>query len=117
MKIGDVVFAKKGRTLIIGRGIVESVYEFDEQRQNYKNIHKVKWTHKGEWSYPARQTPMKTLTDMTSYIDIVKNLNALFESDELDDVDELEQVYEQYDADRFLNQYIWIEMIMILWLN
>lgn len=101
MKIGDVVFAKKGRTLIIGRGIVESAYEFDEQRQNYKNIHKVKWTHKGEWSYPARQTPMKTLTDMTSYIDIVKNLNALFESDELDDVDELEQIYEQYDADRF----------------
>ena len=30
IKPGDVVFAKRGRSVIIGRGIVEGDYQFDE---------------------------------------------------------------------------------------
>lgn len=103
MKAGDIIFAKKGMHLVIGRGIVESDYVFDPSRKYYKNIRKVKWTHKGEWQHPG-QAVMKTLTDITSYSDYVEKLNALFESDIVDDVEEQEMEYPIYDADQFLEE-------------
>lgn len=103
MKPGDVVFAKKGMHLVIGRGVVESGYEFDPSRQHYKNVRKVNWTHKGEWDHPG-QAVMKTLTDITSYTDYVEKLNAMFESDTIDDVEEQEIEYPAYDADKFLEE-------------
>lgn len=103
MKPGDVVFAKKGMHLVIGRGVVESGYEFDPSRQHYKNVRKVNWTHKGEWDHPG-QAVMKTLTDITSYTDYVEKLNAMFESDTIDDVEEQEIEYPAYDAEKFLEE-------------
>lgn len=103
MKPSDIVFAKKGMHLIVGRGIVESDYEYDPSRKHYKNIRKVKWTHKGEWEHPG-QAVMKTLTDITSYKDYVDKLNAIFESDVIDDVDEQEFFYPPYDAEKFLEE-------------
>ena len=47
MKPGDIVFAKKGRSTVIGRGVVMSDYEFDDSRDDNKNVRKVNWTHKG----------------------------------------------------------------------
>lgn len=79
MKPGDIVFAKKGMHLVIGRGVVESEYLFDTNRKHYKHIRKVRWTHKGEWPHPG-QAVMKTLTDITAYTDYVEKLNALFET-------------------------------------
>ncbi len=101
MNPGDVVFAKKGMHLIIGRGIVMSEYEFDLNRQQYKNVRKVNWTHKGEWEHPG-QAVMKTLTDITAYTDYIEQLNALFESDTIDDIDEQEIEYPTYTAESFL---------------
>ena len=104
MKPGDIVFAKKGMHLVVGRGIVESEYEFDPTRSRYKNIRKVKWTHKGEWQHPG-QAVMKTLTDITAYTDYVEKLNALFESEIEDDIEEpVEAVLKPYDADMFLEE-------------
>ena len=103
MKPGDIVFAKKGMHLVIGRGIVESGYKFDPSRNQYKNIRKVNWTHKGEWPHPG-QAVMKVLTDITPYTDYVEKLNALFESDLLDDVEEPEVEYPTYDAENFLEE-------------
>ena len=63
MKIGDIVFVKKGMHQIIGRGVVMSDYEYDDTRDDeYKNIRQVDWTHNGEWPHPG-QAVMKTLTD------------------------------------------------------
>ena len=101
MKPGDIVFAKKGMYHIIGRGVVESGYEYDPSRKEYKNIRRVKWTHKGEWPHPG-QAAMKTLTDITPYTDYVAQLNALFESDTIDDVEERVIEYPTYDAEDFL---------------
>lgn len=101
MKPGDVVFAKKGMYHIIGRGVVESDYEYAPSRKEYKNIRRVKWTHKGEWPHPG-QAAMKTLTDITPYTDYVAQLNALFESDTIDDVEERVIEYPAYDAEDFL---------------
>ena len=103
LKPGDIVYAKKGMYAVVGRGIVESDYEFDPDRKHYKNTRKVKWTHKGEWQHPG-QAAMKTLTDITSYTDYVEKLEALFESDVIDDVEEKEVSYPAYDADKFLEE-------------
>lgn len=104
MKPGDIVFAKKGMHLIVGRGVVQSDYVFDPSRSHYKNVRKVNWTHKGEWQHPG-QAVMKTLTDITAYTDYVEKLNALFESETEDDVDEPVEVdLKPYDADMFLEE-------------
>ena len=103
MKPGDIVFAKKGMHLVIGRGVVESGYEFDSSRNRYKNVRKVRWTHKGEWQHPG-QAVMKTLTDITAYTDYVEKLNALFASDTIDDDEESTIEYPSYGAEEFLEE-------------
>ena len=104
MKPGDIIFAKKGMHQVIGRGVVGSDYEFDPQRDHYKNIRQVKWTHKGEWQHPG-QAVMKTLTDITAYTDYVEKLNSLFESEIEDDIEEPVEIdLKPYDADMFLEE-------------
>ncbi len=76
MKIGDIVFAKKGMTKIVGRGVITSDYIFDASRINFKHIRKVKWTHKGEWE-TTDKSAMKTLTNITKYKEYVEELNKL----------------------------------------
>ena len=81
MKPGDIIYAKLGLKKIIGRGIVESEYAFDDNLPEYKNLRQVKWTHIGEWEIEG-QLPLKTLTDITKYPDFVKKLELLFEGKE-----------------------------------
>jgi 5-methylcytosine-specific restriction enzyme B len=102
MKPGDIVFAKNGMHLIIGRGVVKSDYIYDPERKEFKNIRKVEWTDRGEWEC-SRQSPMKTLTDITSFTDYVEQLNLFFDSDMLDDTETLETSYPTYDKARFLD--------------
>lgn len=102
MKPGDIVFVKKGRNQIIGRGVVESAYRFDASRTDtYNNIRDVKWTHQGEWQHPG-QAVLKTLTDVTSYTEYVEKLNALFADDLNDEPEEVEKTYPPYGEDDFL---------------
>lgn len=104
MKIGDVVFVKKGMHQIIGRGVVMSDYEFDSARDDeFKNIRQVDWTHIGEWPHPG-QAVMKTLTDITSYTDYIEKLNALFEDESEEDVEEVEKSYPEYTKEDFLSE-------------
>ena len=100
MKPGDIVFARKGMHQIIGRGVVESDYEFDSSRSQYRNIRNVNWTNKGEWQHPG-QAVMKTLTDITAYTDYVTKLNALFQDDP---VEPMEIDLKPYDEDMFLEE-------------
>jgi 5-methylcytosine-specific restriction protein B len=103
MRVGDVVFAKKGVQVIIGKGIVDSDYIFDENHEEYKNIRKVKWINHGEWEAPVKLA-MKTLTDITAYMDDVAKLNELFEKDTPEDVEEKEIEYPAYTEQDFLNE-------------
>lgn len=103
MKPGDIVFAKKGMYNVVGRGIVESDYIYDESRDYYKNVRKVRWTHKGEWSHPGKAV-MKTLTNISSYTEYVEKLNNLFEREMMDDVEEQEIVYPPYSREQFLDE-------------
>lgn len=76
MKPGDIVFAKKGMSKIIGHGVVESDYYFDDNYSNFKHVRKVRWTHIGEWVTDDKHA-MKTLTNITHYTNYVERLNHL----------------------------------------
>ena len=103
IKVGDIVFVKKGRNQIIGRGIVTSEYEFDSNiKGEYKNIRHVKWTHKGEWPHPSGQAAVKTLTDITPYTEYVEKLCDLFIDETESDIEEQVITFPEYDETDFL---------------
>lgn len=82
MKPGDVIYAKKGRTTILGQGVVTSDFIYDETKPpEYRYYRRINWTHNGEWEHPGKAIT-KTLTDITPYTDYIKKLSALFQSEE-----------------------------------
>lgn len=99
IKIGDIIFAKKGVHKIIGKGVVTSDYIYDTSRKSYIHVRKVDWQNIGEWELP-RQAVMKTLTNITPYNDYVQELLALV-TDEIKDESEQEIKYTKTD---FLNE-------------
>ena len=97
MKVDDIVFVKRGKHQLVGRGIVTSDYKFDIERSNeYKNIRQVNWTHKGEWPYPGQATKYM-LTDITAYGDYVKELAALFAGESIEEVEKSHPTYTRED--------------------
>ena len=80
MKPGDIVFAKKGRSMIVGRGVVTSDYYYDNSLENHHHLRKIKWTDKGEWKTDT-MLAMKTLTNITSYKEHVSYLNRLIDGE------------------------------------
>ena len=105
IKVGDIVFAKKGMHKIIGKGVVTSDYIYDTDRQKYIHIRKVDWQNIGEWEHPGGQAVMKTLTNITPYNDYVQNLLALFAEDVKEEIpQETEIKYPTYTKDDFLDE-------------
>lgn len=111
MQIGDVIFVKKGMNEILGRGIIESDYEYDTTR-SFHNVRKVKWTHKGSWLYENTRTfpyktsklPTKTLTDITNYTEMVNYIKDLFVDEEEIIEEPQEESYPEYSVDKFLDE-------------
>lgn len=104
IKVGDVVFVKKGMHKIIGRGVVTSDYIYDSSRDTYKHIRKVDWQNNGEWEHPG-QAVMKTLTNISAYPDYVQKLLDLFAEDTPEKVSEQKEIkYPPYSKDDFLNE-------------
>ncbi|MFI3293912.1 MAG: AAA family ATPase [Rikenellaceae bacterium] len=102
MQVGDIVYSKKGLYGILGRGVIESDYIYDENRDEYRHLRKVKWTHKGEFTAP-HQSVQKTLTDLTQYTEYVTALEALFIDDE-EPMIETVVTYPKYTKEDFLSQ-------------
>lgn len=104
IKVGDVIFVKKGMHKIIGKGIVTSDYIYDTSRSTYKHIRKVDWQNNGEWEHPD-QAVIKTLTNISAYPDYVQKLFALFAEDASEEVSEQKEIkYPLYSKDDFLNE-------------
>lgn len=78
MQVGDIIFAKQGRNKILGRGVVESDYNFDTSYPDHQNVRKVRWEKIGEWT-TEDMLAMKTLTELTRYPDFVKKLNEMID--------------------------------------
>ncbi len=86
MDIGDIVYVKKGvDEYLIGRGIVQSDYYFDDTRKEYKSVRKIKWTHNGIYNVDfsqlnIKQWNQKTLTDISEdkYKDFCLKIEDIF---------------------------------------
>lgn len=105
IKLGDIIFVKRGMKEIIGRGVVTSDYRFDETLSDFNNVRDVDWIDIGEWEYPGTLA-MKTLTDITQFTGQLEILNGLFvNSNDTEDTEpEIpEIVYPKYTRDDFLN--------------
>lgn len=106
IKPGDIIIAKKGTKTVLGRGVVDSDFIYDEKKPtDFKYYRQVNWTHKGEWEHPGKAVA-KTLTDITRYTDYVAKLEALFVDENVAQnavpVEEPEELYDSYTADDFL---------------
>lgn len=104
MKPGDVVFAKKGRSMIVGRGVVTSDYYYDTDHDTQPHQRKVNWQDKGEWKTDSLLA-MKTLTNITRFKEFVDNLNSLINGDSTESEISLPQkeANEKYTDNDFLN--------------
>lgn len=104
MKPGDIVFAKQGKRLIVGKGVVTSDYQFDADRDDdYKQIRGVNWVAKGSWNHPG-QAVTKTLTDITPYTDYVQKLLDLFTEQTEVEQEEVEVLRPVYTEEDFLSE-------------
>ncbi len=85
IQIEDVIIIKKDIKSILGYGIVESDYYFDENRNEYKNVRKVNWIKKEEINLSSndfnnlevKKLPIKTLTNITKYKDYLDYLKTI----------------------------------------
>ena len=104
MKPGDVVFVKKGRSEILGRGIVAGDYVYDPEGGHYPNCREVRWTSAGNWPIDERLA-MKTLTEITDYPELLSRIEAFFEDSD-DDVESEEPlvIFPEYSARQFLDE-------------
>ncbi|KQT01515.1 AAA family ATPase [Cellulomonas sp. Leaf395] len=86
--VGDVVYAKRGRSELVGRGEIVGEPQYRPDRAEYQHVREVRWTHDGSWMHPGNAAT-KTLTDITRYHDYVAQLEATFGGDDADrdDVD------------------------------
>ena len=75
MQNGDIIYAKRGLSNIIARGIVKSEYIYDQSQEDFCHTRKVEWTHIGEWT--LENIVLKTLTDITKYPDYVTKIEAM----------------------------------------
>lgn len=78
MNVGDIVIVKKGRTELLGYGVVKSDYIYDKTRSSYCSTRKVDWKLKGSWQLDFSLV-VKTLTDITSYSSDHPNYNTYYE--------------------------------------
>lgn len=113
IKPGDVVFAKKGMYKVIGCGIVEEGYFYDDSispeiKDAYRHCCKVKWLDSDIVVELEKALAMKTLTNITEYRDLVNHLVKSFkdsDTSETSSKDEIKEIVkETYDKTSFLNE-------------
>lgn len=80
INVGDIVYAKKGKGTLVGRGIIKSGYIYDPKQGEYSHIHKVKWTHKNDVNVEDK-CATKTLTDITPYPETTKSYEEKYDVD------------------------------------
>lgn len=74
MRRGDLVLAKRGRSTLLGIGVVTSTYRYEPQRGEYVHVRDVDWLLEGEWGAGDRMLPTKTLTGISKYPEMVSDL-------------------------------------------
>lgn len=102
LKEGDIVYAKKGTKIIVGRGVVTSGYIYDENRKRFTSIRKVEWTKIDDLDVGVRFAS-KTLTDITRKKLLVEKLNSQVSQNAL-----AEPSVKQDNVDNTHHNYWWL---------
>jgi 5-methylcytosine-specific restriction protein B len=103
IKEGDIIYAKRGRKEILGRGIVTGKYYFDSNEEYPQRIN-VDWTHNGSWEHPG-EAVTKVLTNITSYPQYTSLLERLIIGEEVTVEDEIiEENILDYSPQDFLEE-------------
>lgn len=89
MKVGDIIYARKGTTTILGCGVVSSNYIYDDSREEFKHIRKVKWLKTGNWDLSTfgGKVHYKALTEYTDNKDLIDNINNLIGVEDFDNIE------------------------------
>jgi len=107
IQVGDHVLIKKGRSLILGHGVVTSDYEYDDARPEYSHVRNVEWKRAGPWRLPEGQfITGKMLTNVSPYVRWLKTVFDLMDNN-AQSPDPLEQeapILEQALKDVFLSK-------------
>lgn len=118
IKVGDIVYAKKGVDTIIGRGVVTSSYEYDPNRKEYRHIHKVNWTHdKKEHVISVNdKCALKTLTDITPYPETTKYYEEQFniDSDQCETVAQPDYTKEDFLSEVYMSEEDYNSLVSLL---
>jgi hypothetical protein len=120
MKPGDIVFAKLGRSEVIGWGEVASGYSFAGDQEEYPHVVAVDWKVKKAVKISERKLAIKALTELNNKPKVLKILSGLYpgvpglgesaSGDEDDDIDDSEETDESvvdwppYDIDKALSE-------------
>ena len=103
IQIGDIIFAKRGMGEIIGVGIIDSDYEYNnDYGGGFHHLRKINWIKKGNWSYGGK-LPLKTLTDITVYTETVNEIKGLIGGDEIINNSQ-EDSFPEYTPEKFLDE-------------
>ncbi len=79
MREGDVIFAKLGRSEVIGWGVVCGGYSFDPEGGELPSLMPVEWRESNAVKMPeGRILPVKTLTDITKDEELLRILSNSF---------------------------------------
>lgn len=112
LKPDDIVYVKKGRKTIIGKGIITSDFYYDESRPTYSNARKVNWTHIGNWEC-KEQHAQKTLTEITENKAFLAQLNTLFNDENITEVSDIKQRPTENGNEK--KQYWWLTANPKVW--
>ncbi|OFP20342.1 restriction endonuclease [Corynebacterium sp. HMSC066C02] len=102
IQIGDIVFARRGKNKILGRGVVVSASRYEENRSEFKNVRDVEWEFTGEWEYTLNAI-QKSLTRITDKRGLIDQLDALFAVEREDELSPVSPV-KAYTDKEFLNE-------------
>ena len=102
INVGDVVYAKKGLSEVIGRGIVTSGWRYEDGGGEFSNLRDVDWTrHAG---IPLSGLPRKTLTVIPEGDPRIAELEAAFsEIEPVSSEESTPSPIESYSRERFLD--------------
>jgi len=72
MGIGDIVYAKKGKNQIIGKGVIESDYYYLPEEKRFTHCRKINWQKIEEFEIDSAY--IKTLTDISEKKELIKEI-------------------------------------------
>ncbi len=118
IKEGDIVYIKKGGSLILAAGIIKSDYIFDENRAHHCHIRKVEWHKVKDFNTQdelGHRIALKTLTDFTRYPNTVKKLEEFYFNNNIEEIKQASNLtVDQILSDTFFSKEEFVNLNNVL---